>query len=626
MGRVSLLLAVLAVLCGYALAQEDVEQPIPEMKLATLKLDKPTPLSEVLDNLHLDLGLSLTATKKLLSRQVGPVVLENVKWRKLLTWLAEQVDAEIVQRDVRWFELEYVPRVTFTLRDADLREVLRHIAAMSGKNIIIAPDVTGKVTVTMNRVPWMVALESIVTTLGFIAVHEKYDIIRIVKSEALKTQLVTEVFELKYLRPPDPYKAQFPTGGGGSGGGSGGSTITAEDIVTSQATGEEAFPALKLLRNVVTAGVGQIQYDPRNNTIIVTDTKPKLDEVRKILQELDKPAIQVRIDVKFIWTDSSNVFEKGFRWSSFSSEWSGPEISAWFPSGYADADAGGQYRFDLGRWESIRSGFKAIGVLDFTQARIALRLFEKDLNSQIVQQPTLMAIDSSPAVIFVGELVPYAKQEATTDQLGNVVITYSEADKSPVSIGFTLYVVPHVVAETNEVELTVIPKMSRLSGTTSPITGFERYGSGDRYIDLPRTDNQMLVTRMLLKNGTTAVVGGLLKKESREYETRVPVFGSIPLLGWLFRWRSKDTVTRNLIIFITPRIVSSSEDHVSLSEEKVRILKRVDYFYNRYRAGVGVELDRMLQREKELLLKEKRAKAKKKAGAKKSKPPADGQQ
>jgi len=55
MGRVSLLLAVLAVLCGYALAQEDVEQPIPEMKLATLKLDKPTPLSEVLDNLHLDL-------------------------------------------------------------------------------------------------------------------------------------------------------------------------------------------------------------------------------------------------------------------------------------------------------------------------------------------------------------------------------------------------------------------------------------------------------------------------------------------------------------------------------------------------------------------------------------------
>ena len=72
--------------------------------------------------------------------------------------------------------------------------------------------------------------------------------------------------------------------------------------------------------------------------------------------------------------------------------------------------------------------------------------------------------------------------------------------------------------------------------------------------------------------------------------------------------------------------MSSSEDHVSLSEEKVRILKQVDYFYNRYRAGVGAELDRMLQREKELLLKEKRAKAKKKAGAKKSKPPADGQQ
>jgi type II secretory pathway component GspD/PulD (secretin) len=508
-------------------------------------------------------------------------------------------------KDKGWLHFQYIPRVTLKLRDVDIKDIVRVIAMQTGKNIIIAPDVQGKVTITLNNIPWEIALEAIVKTLGFVVVKEEYDILRIVKPETLKAQLETKVFQLKYLRPPDPYKAKFPTGTtGGGGGGTGGAaaTTTGIECVAEQPVTEEAFTILKVLRNVLTQGVGQLQYDPKKNTIIVTDTKPKLTEIEQIIKQLDVAPLQVRIEVKFIRTTTRDFLEHGFRWAASSSGDSGPVLSAYF----RQANDEGIYKFDLGRWESIRDNFKVIGVLDFTESRIMLRMFESDENSQVVQMPTLIALDNAEAVIFVGERVPYAKSQATQDQLGNIVTTYTEADKSPISVGFTLYVTPHIIEETGEIQLTVIPKTSTLTGQSSPVKGFERFGTPPYAIDLPRTLDQTMITQMVLKNSATAVLGGLLTRTVTETEQKVPLFGNLPLVGFLFRWKEKDARVENLIIFITPYLIRTSEDHLTMSEERLRILKRVDYFYSRYRAGIAYELDELLSAERTKLETEKR--------------------
>ncbi|MCX7704155.1 MAG: hypothetical protein N2234_08700, partial [Planctomycetota bacterium] len=574
-------------------AQEETGFP-PEDKVIDIILAVPTPLKDILLEKGQELQLQLTMDAELETRMVGAMRLSRVRWRAALEYLAEQMGARILVRDKGWMHFQYIPRVTLKLRDVDVKDIVRVIAMQTGKNIIIAPDIQGKITITLNNIPWEVALEAIVKTLGFVVVKEDYDIVRIVKPETLKAQLETRVFQLKYLRPPDPYKAKFPTGGAGGGGGTAAPTTAGGmEYIAEQPVTEEVFTILRVLRNVLTPNVGQLQYDQKKNTIIVIDTKPKLTEIEQIIKQLDVAPLQVRIEVKFIRTTTRDFLEHGFKWGAVTGD-SGPVLSSYF----RQANDEGIYKFDLGRWESIRDNFKVIGVLDFTEAKIMLRMFESDDNSQVVQMPTLIALDNAEAIIFVGERVPYAKSQATQDQLGNVVTTYTEADKSPISVGFTLYVIPHIIEETGEIQLTVIPKTSTLTGQSSPVKGFERFGTPPYAIDLPRTLDQTMITNMVLKNGATAVLGGLLTRTMTETEMKVPLFGSLPLVGFLFRWKEKDARVENLIIFITPHIIRTSEDHLTMAEERLRILKRVDYFYNRYRTGIAHELDELIAAER----------------------------
>ncbi|RKY15608.1 MAG: hypothetical protein DRP82_01335 [Planctomycetota bacterium] len=622
----SVLVATVSLSVALAQGKEEEEQGLPpEEKMIRLVLKEGDTVADALKQIREQTGIAaLDATRELLNKKLPPITTGWVRWRTALEWVAKQVDAEIRQVDVNWLQLYYVPRVTLKLRDSDLRDVLRYLAAESGKNIVIAPEVTGKVTVTLNRVPWSVALDAIVRTLGYVAVKEDYDIIRIVKPESLREQLITRVIQLKYLRPPDPYEAQFPMGGGAGGGGhrttttgtggggEGGAGGVGAEIVKSRETGESAFALIKTLRNALTPNVGRLEYDAQRNVIIVTDTKPKVDEIVNIIKQLDKPLRQVRIDVKFIWTTTDDIFQRGLQWSAAGNVLEGPAITASFPKGSENRE--GTYRFDFGRWNAFKSGFYVWGVLDFSQAQVLLRFFRADQNSEVVQKPTLITVDSEPAVIFVGERIPFAEQEAQTDQLGNVVVTYKQAADSPVSVGFTLYIIPHIISDTGEVDLTIIPSMSDL-------VRFEVFGSGPNEIRLPHTRNQTLKTRMLLKDGMTAVVGGLMKQETIETNSGIPLLADIPILGYLFKWKERSSVLKNLIIFITPHIVKSSEDHLSLAEEKLWQLRKIDYFYQRYRTGIGKSLGEMLEKERLRLAEEKaRKKAARKAREKSAEP------
>lgn len=583
----------------------------PESKRIVIPAAEPTPLSKILSHVRQELGINLTASKELREEKVK-LLLIDVPWRKALDEVAELVGGQIIQVASNWLKIVPMPKVTIKMHDADLGLVLDQLATLSGANIVVAPDVKGTVSINLKNVPWRTAFDTIIKTLGYVVVEEDYNILRVVRPEALQAQLETKIFQLRYARPPDPYKAYLEAGGGTGTGRTRAGKFFLAGPQTPRGRGIEDFTLIKVLRNVLTPNAGKLDYNWDNNSIIVIDTKPKLKEIEELITEIDTPPMQVAVEVKFIRTTSLDLFEHGIRFDdSTTPEEEGGIIKAYFPRP-GGASQGGTYEFDLGHWETIRDGFNAIGVLDFTETQMMLRLIQTDDNSRVIQSPVLLTLDNQEGVIFVGESVPYVQQKATMDQSGNVTVTIQEDSESPISIGFTLFVTPHVIRETGEIYLTVIPKTNALTGTSSPILGFDRFsatvGAGvETYLDLPRTLDQTIVTKMLLKDGNTAVIGGLLTERKVEKKSRIPFFSAIPFIGSFFRWKRQEKRVENLVIFITPRLIKTSEEHLTRTEEQLRTLKRVDYFYNKYRSSAAAHL--------EARVREERAKAEKSRAA-----------
>ena len=211
-----------------------------------------------------------------------------------------------------------------------------------------------------------------------------------------------------------------------------------------------------------------------------------------------------------------------------------------------DADIAGQ------------SGFQ-FGTLDFTSVQAMLKFFKRDVESKVVQRPNLMTLDNEEATIFVGDTIKYAKTEASSSSSGTLTFVLTEVD-TPVRTGFQLYVLPHMVPGTGKVLMTVIPEANDLSGTGDGIAGFDRYSNGAQTIDLPRVTSRTLVTKMLLEDGQTVVIDGLLQENQSKSTNKLPLLGDIPFLGWLFKSEDRSAVQNNLVIFITPRVVHNAAD------------------------------------------------------------------
>ncbi|HUW59130.1 MAG TPA: hypothetical protein VMZ92_21010, partial [Planctomycetota bacterium] len=119
---------------------------------------------------------------------------------------------------------------------------------------------------------------------------------------------------------------------------------------------------------------------------------------------------------------------------------------------------------------------------------------------------------------------------------------------------------PHIVGAEDKVILTVIPKAETLSGTGETIAGFDDFTNGVASIQLPRVQSSTLVTKLILQNGQTAVLGGMIEEIESENERKLPLLGDIPIIGWAFKWKSKLKGRNNLLVFITVYIVRSGSD------------------------------------------------------------------
>jgi type II secretory pathway component GspD/PulD (secretin) len=567
-------------------------------------------LSEIVDYIRQQTGANLV----ILPGEYPAVSLElaDVPWRDALHIAAEAAGGVVEERTGGVLVIEKPVRVRFEFSGADVTEVINTIATLSGANIVTAPEVKGAISLRLNDVPWRDALDVTVKTLGFTVIEDRRGILRVVDPITLQAQMVTKSYQLRYIRPSSRFRPNIK------------SEFLLQAQMNQQAQGQDItkrFNVLEALKKALSPG-GELDFIESQNVIIVRDTDQVHEQIRAVVERLDIEPPQVFCDVKFVSSLNSDLRDIGVDYGD-----AGPRIGV----------SGGQVPTTLpfglggGDWEDIiavsQLGHQApladpslalgsvvapstiFGSLSFTGVNATLKMLQRDTTSEVIQAPKLIALDGSEATIFVGETIRYAEARSEQGQAGGLQLSLSEAQNSPVDVGFQLLVVPHVISGTNQLTLQVIPKETSLSGTGQSALapqGFDVFTVGasglEGSIALPRTRSSTILTSMLLESGQTAVIGGLTTDNDTETDSRVPWLADIPILGEAFKYNKRERQRRSLLVFITPTIVHSASD-------TERILQNE---FLRRRTRLAEEVDSLISPETRALLDERKAAAKKK--------------
>jgi len=526
-------------------------------------------LAEVVDYLREQTGVNLV----LLPGEYGTVSVQltDVPWRDALDVVAESVGCVVSERTGGILVVEKPRPFSLETRGTDIAEVIDLIAKVGGANIIVAPEVTGSLSLRLNNVPWRDALDVACKTLGFIVIEEGRGILRVVDPVTLQAQMTTKSYQLRYIRPQSRFrpniKSEFLM------------PMANQQAQQGQQDVAKTFTVLEALRKALSGG-GDLDYVQSQNVIIVRDTAQVHEEITQMIDRLDVEPAQVFVDVKFVSTLKGDFLDLGVDYGD-----GGPQIRV----------GGGQipttlpFGLDGGDWEdaisvsqlghvgpvsdpanalgSLNVPDTVFGVLSFTGVNATLKMLQRDTDSEVIQAPKIIALDGTEATIFVGETIRYAEAKTEQGQAGGLSLSLTEAQSSPVDIGFQLMIVPHVVPGTNTLTMEVIPKETSLSGTGQSAlapAGFDVFTIGaageEGSIALPRTRSSTIVTTMLLESGQTAMIGGLTTDVDTKTESRVPYLSAIPLIGELFKNEKAERNRRSLLVFLTPSVVHSSAD------------------------------------------------------------------
>lgn len=635
------LVAILAFSTNANAQQDQAQQLGSERSRQTMRINvdvEDTPLDEVMEQIGQKVERNILVDPNV--RETVTVSLNSIPWREAVEVIAKMTQCEVEDRGNGILLLTQPPKVTIQFQDANVRTVLQLLAAYSGKNIIISPQITGEVTLDLKEVHWLRALHAIVKTSGdYEVVEDSEELLRVVPRSAIERQLETVVFKLKYARPPASYRAVPPSTANSQGQAAtnqaSASVFIGNVTTTAAASIRDTFTLFRSLQSVVTSSAitgATLEYDEQTNAFIVTATKPLLNQLEKIIQKVDIRPAQIYTEVKFVATTDNNNQNYGFEFGEGSPDqglrWSnqqhGPFVSGqtfnyiagenanqgFGAVGRASTASGfqgtytstgpnqqglitttpldlspGRMPFFFGEGlNEFAKNFRLPAMLNLGEFNLVLNLLDRDSRTRTIQSPSLFMLDNQDAVIFVGDQVPYAEFTTSQDANGNVQAEIREGARSPVAIGFSLFVQPHVIPDEDAVIMTIIPRVNDLVGTTSSIPGFERFTFGFNNIELnlPRTREQALVTHVMLQDTQTAVLGGLLTEVDTEVVKRVPILSSLPLIGNLFTNTQTNKRLENLTIFVTPTIVRQRKSVDSIFIRATKRLEDADYFYQKY--------------------------------------------
>lgn len=441
------------------------------------------------------------------------------------------------------------PKVSFDFIDADVRNVIRILSEVSGKNIIISEAVKGKVTMKLDNIYWDEALDLVISTSGLKKV-ESDNVIRVLSQKEFDDEIKNKTTERDSFRKEKLEKQKM------------GEEFLTETIYLSYTSPSDMEKMLKggdsgaagLQRKGFLSEFGSITQVVWNNALIIRDTKENIANIVKIVKEHDTKPTQIQIDCKIVQATSNFSKELGIQWgANYLGRLGGKEVEVGGGKKWTSATVGGTgeresptgaYGFRPGGYlnpynvnlpAAIGAGSGGTlgmflgGVEDSFLLDIQLSALEADGKGRVLSNPKLVTSDNKKAIIQQGKSIPYktVSQTGTQTQFAEAVLG--------------LEVTPTVTKD-GYIKLEILAKKDQAD--------FINQSEG-----VPTIDKKQASTILYVKDGETAVIGGIYERTENDGESGLPGLRNIPLLGWLFKKQTKLDNKTELLIFITPRIL-----------------------------------------------------------------------
>jgi type IV pilus assembly protein PilQ len=439
------------------------------------------------------------------------------------TVLAESGEPNVAKVEVlTTLEQRMQKKISVDFRDTPIDDVIRIMAEQADVDVVKSPKVTGTVTAKLSNVPLEEALRNILAAHNYDYVMTK-NMIRVaptgdITQEAEK--LVNKIYRIYYadIKEVERSLAKF----------------------ISQR--------------------GSISINQGTSNIIVTDTESKIKAIETFIEEIDRITPQILVEARIYDITSKNELDLGVEWNvgRNTTYYTGttavvpPGTMGNIKTGVTDPFTTGLFRGDTAKTTGTTGLLKFGWLKGSIDIDMIIKAQQNLIDAKLLANPRILVLDNETAMIKIISERPY--QELTqTSGGGNIGSTNFK------EIGITLGVTPHLTRD-EKVRLKVAPEFSIRTGDVTFTQAGLTYPQ-------PIVDTRKAITTLLVDNGQTVVLGGLRKKEVAKQINKVPLLGDIPILCYLFRFEGEDTITSEMVVFITPFIVE--EPRLSDVERKL---------------------------------------------------------
>ena len=407
--------------------------------------------------------------------------------------------------------------ISLDFQDVPVRQVLQIIAQVNGFNLVTTDTVTGNVTISLSGVPWDQALDMILKIKGLDKRLEG-NILLIAPTEELtarETQQLQSKQQVAELAP-----------------------LVSTNVQINYAKAQDIATILKGTENSILTPRGSVAVDERTNTLLLRDTQTSINEAKSLVDALDIPIKQVLIESRMVTVRDNASESLGVQWG-LSDTVNNGAVSGSLTG--ADSIASGVVPSITDRLNVAlpvsnpagRIGIQIARLLDGTIIDLELSALESENKGEVIASPRITVANQHEAYIEQGTEIPYV--QATSS--GATSVEFKKAVLS-------LKVTPHITPD-NRIIMDLVVTQDTRGDTVSTSTG-----------DAVAIDTQEINTQVLVENGETIVLGGIFQQSTSNDVRKVPLLGDLPFVGYLFKNTSEVLEKRELLIFVTPKILT----------------------------------------------------------------------
>lgn len=416
----------------------------------------------------------------------------------------------------------------FSFVDIEFDAAFRSLSITAGVDILLAPEVKGKLNLKVSKKTWQETLDIIC---------ELHDLVWLIQDKYITIQrLATYQAKQKKIAEQEEQSEQV-------------SPLIRKNFSIRHAKAQDLVSVLESMKSPR----GKITVVERSNSIIVYDTDARISQMKNALDELDVETLQIMITAKLVVVNSNLARELGVDWTSAMG-------SATLTPGVASTPAGsnvGGTRTSGAIQSFPNNGVSGLSgaatsltasVLD-NNLQIAINSIMGDASTEVLASPQVSTLDNTEAIVFMGDKISI-----------RVIDDSGESSTQLVETGIKLTVTPHVSGD-NRILLDLHPENNSYDYDTK----------GEVVIS-----TQEAKTKVVVADGETVVIGGLTRNENVESESGIPFLKDIPILGNLFKYTKKSVTKKDLVIFVTPRIIRNYIGNVETSEPSEVKVQRMD--------------------------------------------------